>query len=94
MTSIVEDRGVFGYPPGSHDCQPAETEFALQFQAAQEDLERREKNRNQRRTMRMWKNALETCWNTFPIEETQKLIDRLPKIMQAIIYVNGGKTAC
>ena len=38
---------------------PDETEFAETFQDAQEDLERREKNAKKRRTMMMWKNALD-----------------------------------
>ena len=51
-----------GYPPRSHDCMPDETEFAETFQDAQEDLERREKNAKKRRTMMMWKNALDESW--------------------------------
>ena len=54
--------------PRSHDCMPDETEFAETFQDAQEDLERREKNANKRRTMLMWKNALDEKWRTRPIE--------------------------
>ena len=42
--------------------------------------------------MHMWKNALEHVWNTRPIEHTQKLIDRMPKVMEAIIEAEGGKT--
>ena len=53
------DRTENRYPPRGHDCMPDETEFAETFQDAQEDLERREKNRNKRRTMMMWKNALD-----------------------------------
>ena len=41
----------------------------------------------------MWKNALMHVWNTRPIEHTQKLIDRLPKIMKAIIEVEGERTS-
>ena len=41
--------------------------------------------------MHMWKNALEHVWNTRPIEPTQKLIDRMPKVMKAIIEAKGGK---
>ena len=41
--------------------------------------------------MHMWKNALEHVWNTRPIEHTQKLIDRMPKVMEAIIEAEGGK---
>ena len=52
------DRSESGYPPRSHDCMPNETEFAETFQEAQEDLERREKDRNKRQTMMMWKNVL------------------------------------
>ena len=42
--------------------------------------------------MHMWKNALEHVWNTRPIEPTQKLIDRMPKVMKAIIEAKEGKT--
>ena len=59
---------------------------------AQEDLERREKNANHKRTMHMWKNALEYVWNTRPIEHTQNLMGRMPKVMEAIIEAEGGKT--
>ena len=89
---IHEDREENGYPPRSHDCQPEETEFAQTFETAKQDLERREKNANHKRTMHMWKNALEHVWNTRPIEHTQKLIDRMPKVMEAIIEAEGGKT--
>ncbi len=70
---------------------PNETEFAETFQDAQEDLERREKNRNKRRTMMMWKNALDNEWETRPIEATRKILDRQPKIMRAIIEADGGR---
>ena len=69
---------------------PAETEFAGVFELAQEDVERREKNAGHKRTMHMWKNALNHMWNTRPIEETQGLIDRIPKIMEAIVEAKGG----
>ena len=41
----------------------------------------------------MWKNAVEHVWNTRPIEHTQKLIDRMPKVMKAIFAAKreGGK---
>ena len=84
---ICEDRAENGYPPRSDDCLPAETEFAEQFELAQE-----KKLAHHKRTMLMWKNALTHTWNTRPIEETQKLIDRMPKIMKAIIEADGGKT--
>ena len=45
---IHEDREENGYPKRSHDCQPEETEFAHVG-----------KNVNHKRTMHMWKNALE-----------------------------------
>ena len=61
-----------------------------EFELAQQDLEGREKT-NHRRTMHMWKNALEHVWNTRSIEHT-KLIDRMPKVMKAIIAAKGGKT--
>ena len=87
------DRAENGYPPRSHDCMPDETEFAETFQDAQEDLERREKNRNKRRTMMMWKNALDEQWRNRPIEATRKIIDRQPKIMRAIIEADGARTS-
>ena len=71
---------------------PDETEFADTFQDAQEDLERREKNRNKRRAMMMWKNALDNEWENRPIEATRKIIDRQPKIMHVIIEADGGRT--
>ena len=71
---------------------PNETEFAETFQDAQEDFERREKNRNKRRAMMMWKNALDNEWETRPIEATRKIIDRQPKIMRVIIEADGGRT--
>ena len=89
---IHEDREENGYSPRSHDCQAEETEFAQSFEEAQQDLERREKNAKHKRTMHMWKNALEHAWNTRPIEHTQKLIDRMPKVMEAIIEVEGRKS--
>ena len=87
-----EDREENGYPPRSHDCQPAEIEFADSFEESQLDVERREKNSGKKRTMVMWKNALKHVWETRRIEHTQKLIDRLPKIMNAIIEVEGERT--
>ena len=41
----------------------------------------------------MWKNSLVHVWENRPIEATQKLIDRMPKIMKAIIDADGGKTS-
>ena len=71
---------------------PDGTEFAETFQNAQEDLECREKNGNKRRTIMMWKNALDEKWRTLPIEATRKIIDRQPKIMRAIIEADGVRT--
>ena len=87
-----EDRADNGYPARSHDCMPDETEFANSQEDAQLDLERREKNAKKSRTMLMWKNALESTWKNRPTSEVQKLIDRQPKIMQAIIEKDGGRT--
>lgn len=99
MTFSIEDRkkgpgvDIEGkYPPRSHDCMPPETEFANSFVDAQEDVERREKNANKRRTMHMWRNAIEHTWETRPMSEIRKLIDRQPKVMQAIIDADGGRT--
>ena len=80
------------YPPRSHDCMPPETEFANAFEDAQIDVERREKNANKRRTMQMWRNAVEHTWETRPMSEIHKLIDRQPKIMHSIIECEGERT--
>ena len=79
------------YPPRSHEDMPCETEFANSFEDAQLDVERREKNAKKRRTMLMWRNAIEHTWETRPINEIRKLIDRQPKIQQAIIDADGGR---
>ena len=60
---------------------------------SQLEVERREKNSGKKRTMVMWKNTLKHVWETRPIEHTQKPIDRSPKIMNAIIEVEGGRTS-
>ena len=70
---------------------PVETEFAGGFELAQEDVERREKSAGHKRTIRMWMNALNHVCNTRPIGETQKPIDRMPKIMETIIEAKGGR---
>ena len=88
----VWDRADNGYPPRSHDCMPCETEFANAFEEAQLDLERREKNANKKRTMKMWRNSIRKIWFSRPIEEVQKLIDRQPKIQQEIIKKGGRRT--
>ena len=90
---ITEDREENGYPPRSHDCQPAETEFADDSELAQQDLERRKENLKKKRTMVMWKKSLVHVWENRPIEATRKLIHRMPKIMKAIIDADGGKTS-
>ena len=87
-----EDRSENGYPARSHDCKPEETEFANAFEDAQLDLERREKNAKKKRSMAMWHNVIEKTWNSRPIEEVQKLIDRQPMVMRAIIEADGGQT--
>ena len=73
---ITEDREESGYPSRSHDCQPAATEFADDYELAQQDLERREENLKKKRAMAMWKNSLVHVWENRPIEATRKLIDR------------------
>ena len=75
------------YPPRSHECMPCETEFANSFEDAQLDVERREKNAKKRRT----RIAAEHTWDTRPMNEIRKLIDRQPKIQQAIIDAEGGR---
>ena len=90
---ITEDREENGYPPRSHDCQPAENEFADDYELAQQDLKRREENLKKKQTMVMWKNSLVHVWENRPIEATRKLIDRMPKIMKASIDADGGKTS-
>ena len=79
------------YPARSHEDMPCETEFANSFEDAQLDVERREKNANKRRTMQMWRNAVEHTWETRPMSEIHKLIERQPKIQQAIIDAEGGR---
>jgi len=66
--------------------------IAQSFEEAKQDLERREKKAKHKRTMYMRKNALEHARNTRPIERTQNLIDRMPKVMEAIIEAEGGKS--
>ena len=85
------DRKENGYPPRSHDCQTCESEFADIFEEAQRDFERREKNAKQKRTMMMWKNALDHVWNSKPIKKTRHLIDTQPKVMRAIIESEGDE---
>ena len=41
--NIIEHRAEDGHPVRSHDCQPCETEFAEDFELAQQDVERRGK---------------------------------------------------
>ena len=60
----------------NHDCQPAETEFADDYELAQQDLEMREENLKRKRPMAIWKNSLVHVWENHPIEATRKLIDR------------------
>ena len=72
---------------------PADTEFANCFEEAQLDVERREKNMNKRRSMQMWKNAINAIWNCRPIEELHKIINRQPMIMDAIIDLGGERTS-
>ena len=71
---------------------PNETEFANSHEETQLDVERREKNIKHRRTMMMWKNAIDYVWQNRSIEEVRKLIDRQPKVMAAIIEAKGGRT--
>ena len=66
---------------------PAETEFTG---SALDHVERREQNACLKQTMYMLENVLKHVWKTRPIEETQKLIDRMPKMMQFITEANGG----
>ena len=70
---------------------PPETEFANSFEDAQLDVERREQNAKKRQTMLMWINAVAHTWETRPIGEIHKLIDRQPKIQEAIINAEGGR---
>ena len=70
---------------------PCETESANSFEEAQLDVERREQNAKKRRTMLMWRNAIEHTWETRPMSEIHKLIERQPKIQQAIIDAEGGR---
>ena len=44
--------------------------------------------------MVMWKekDAVTSVWKKRPVTETQKRIDRMPKIMRAIMEAEGFKT--
>ena len=42
--------------------------------------------------MMMWKNAVTDTWDNRPIEEVRQLIDRQPKVMDAITEAEGGRT--
>ena len=87
------DRAENGYPPRSHDRSfSEETEFTEAFQQAQEDLERKEKDWRQKRTMMMWKNSVDLVWATGRIQATRAIINRQPKAMRAIIENEGGRT--
>ena len=88
----IWDRAKNGYSPRSHHCMLGEIEFAENFQDTKEDLECREKNAKKRRTMMMWKNALNELWKMWPVEATCKIIDRQIKIMRTIIDADGGRT--
>ena len=90
---ITEDKEEDGYPSRSHDCKSAETEFADDYEVAQQDLESREENLKKKGTMVMWKHSLAHIWENLPTETTQKLIDCLPKVMKAIIDADWGKTS-
>ena len=89
---VIEDQAEDGYPARSHDWQPCETDFEKDFELAQQDAERMEKNGSKRRTMVMWKDAVTSVWKKHPVTETQKRIDRMPKIMRAIMEAEGLKT--
>ena len=41
--------------------------------------------------MAMWHNVIEKTWNSRPIEEVQKLIDRQPMVRRAIIEADEGQ---
>ena len=74
---------------------PAETEFANAFEDAQLDLERREKNLNgEKRSMKMWRNAIEHVWNKRSQREVHKLFNRQPRIQRTIIDQEGERTQC
>mgnify|MGYP001156942967 CR=1 FL=1 len=83
-------KDVEGKYPRIHECMPCETELANSFEDAQLDVERCEQNAKKRRTMLMWRNAVEHTWETRPINEIRKLIDRQPKIQQALIDAEGA----
>ena len=79
------------YPPRSHEDMPCETEFANSVEDAQLDVERREKNFNKCWTMVMWCNVIEHTWESHPVSDIHKPIDRQPKIQQAIVDARGGR---
>ena len=59
---------------------------------AQLDVEKWEKNVNKQRTIIIWRHDVKHIWSTRPKSKAHKLIDRQPKIMQAIIDCDGGHT--
>lgn len=76
-----------GYPPRSHDCNPCESWFTQWNQKAGDMLKGKK-----RKTMKMWKLALERSCNEFPKANLRKLIDTQRKVMKEIKKKNGGRT--
>ena len=72
----------------SHDCQPAEIEFADSFEESQLDVERREKNSGKKKTMVIWKNVLKHFWELRPIEHPMVTL-RIP-LLTDFPDIEGG----
>ena len=83
---------VNGIHQESHEFNPCETFFANAFGIAQEDLERREKNRNKTRTMAMWRNAIKKTFDDFDVKEIRKIINRQPMIAADVCENGGART--
>ena len=74
------------------DRQPQETESAQWFEEIQQDLESRGKKCQTQANKAHVEECVRAFWNTRKIEHTQNLIDRMPKVMEAIIEVEGRKS--
>ena len=76
-----------GYPPRSHDCNPCE----IWFSQWQDDAAKMIKTKK-KKTMLCWKQSLEAALKMLKKSRRQKMIDTQPKVMQAIIANQGGRT--
>ena len=73
-----------GYPPRSHDCNPCE----LWFSQWQEDAAKLMKKK---KSMLIWKTALEEALKKMKKTRWQIFIDTQPKVMKTIVESEGGR---